>query len=72
MRTQFINTEDGSEAVGYAGAVGRFINADGDEFDTLPGIVVYDAPWASVAVEVEGGYMAFESVTDYETWNNQK
>ncbi len=30
------------------------------------------APWAAKIVEVEGGYMAFESMTDYETWNNQQ
>ena len=30
------------------------------------------APWAAVIVEVEGGFMAFESVDDYETWENQK
>ena len=29
------------------------------------------APWASKIVEVEGGYMAFESMTDYETWKGQ-
>lgn len=72
MRTQFINTTDGSEAVGYSSAPGRYIDVDGEEFDMLPGIVVHDAPWASIAVEVEGGYMAFESVTDYEIWENQK
>jgi len=30
------------------------------------------APWASKIVKVEGGYMAFESVTDYAVWKNQK
>ena len=29
------------------------------------------APWAAVVIEVEGGYMAFESTTDYETWASQ-
>lgn len=72
MRTAFITTENDVEANDYTGAAGRYIDADGDEFDTLPGIVVHDAPWASVAVEVEGGYQVFESVSDYETWNNQK
>jgi hypothetical protein len=28
-------------------------------------------PWAARIVKVEGGYMCFESVTDYETWQNQ-
>ena len=30
------------------------------------------ATWASKIVKVEGGYMAFESWTDYQTWKNQK
>jgi len=29
------------------------------------------APWACWIVKVEGGYMAFESATDYKTWKNQ-
>ena len=29
-------------------------------------------PWAAKVVKVEGGYMCFESVTDYETWRRQK
>lgn len=30
------------------------------------------APWAAKLTRVEGGYQAFESVTDWETWKNQK
>lgn len=30
------------------------------------------APWASKVVRVCGGYKAFESLTDYATWRNQK
>jgi hypothetical protein len=30
------------------------------------------APWAAKIVRVEGGYMAFESISDYATWRNQK
>jgi len=30
------------------------------------------APWACKVVKVEGGYMAFESWDDYNTWKNQK
>ena len=26
------------------------------------------APWAAVLIAVEGGFMAFESVTDADTW----
>lgn len=29
-------------------------------------------PWAAVVRKVEGGYHAFESVQDYETWKRQK
>lgn len=30
------------------------------------------APWAAKLVKVYGGWMAFESVTDWEIWKNQK
>ena len=30
------------------------------------------ATWAAKVVKVEGGYMAFEYMTDYTTWKNQK
>ena len=30
-----------------------------------------EAPWAAKIVAVEGGFMAFESVSDYETWEKQ-
>lgn len=30
------------------------------------------APWAAEIVEVEGGFMAFESVTDAQTWKAQE
>jgi len=30
------------------------------------------APWAAVIVNVEGGFMAFESEEDHEVWSNQK
>ena len=30
------------------------------------------ASWAAKVVKVEGGYMAFEFVTDYNVWKNQK
>lgn len=28
-------------------------------------------PWAAKIVEVDGGFRAFESVADYETWAQQ-
>lgn len=70
MRTQFIKHGD-YEADYEASTHGTYIDEDGDEFTGLPGVVVHDAPYTSVAVEVEGGYMAFESVDDYNTWKNQ-
>lgn len=30
------------------------------------------APWADKIVKVEGGYLAFESVSEYKIWKNQK
>ena len=29
-------------------------------------------PWQSITAKVYGGYMCFESITDYKTWKNQK
>jgi hypothetical protein len=29
------------------------------------------APWASEIIEVDGGFMAFESMDDYNTWSGQ-
>lgn len=30
------------------------------------------APWAAKIAKVYGGFKAFESVTDYKIWKNQK
>lgn len=30
------------------------------------------APWAARIAKVEGGYRAFESVSDYDTWRGQR
>lgn len=30
------------------------------------------APWAAIVRKVEGGYMAWESVADYDTWRGQR
>jgi hypothetical protein len=30
------------------------------------------APWAAKVVKVDGGYKAFESVTDHQTWLRQR
>lgn len=29
-------------------------------------------PWATKIVKVDGGYMGFESESDYRTWRNQR
>jgi len=29
-------------------------------------------PWAAKIIKVNGGYMVFESVADWETWKNQR
>jgi hypothetical protein len=31
-----------------------------------------ECPWAAKIVKVDGGYMCFESVADYNTWHGQK
>jgi len=33
---------------------------------------VNEAPWAAKIVKVEGGYMCFEYISDYQVWKNQK
>lgn len=33
---------------------------------------IAQCPWASKIVKVEGGYLAFESLSDYETWRKQR
>ena len=30
------------------------------------------APWAAKVAKINGGYLAFESVADYQTWRKQK
>jgi hypothetical protein len=30
------------------------------------------APWAAKTVKVEGGYKAFEAMSDYQTWRRQR
>ena len=42
----------------------------GEQYDSLD--EAFDAaPWGFV-IEVEGGYRAFESLVDAQTWENQK
>lgn len=31
-----------------------------------------ECPWATDVITVVGGYMCFETETDYEIWKNQK
>lgn len=58
MRTLFIETEE--------------IENKQEELEcTLEEALDALAPWACKIIEVEGGYHAFESITDYNTWINQ-
>jgi hypothetical protein len=50
---------------------GTYFDSDGDQFGGMPGIVAHDFPAAMVAAEVDGGYMAFDSMDEYRTWANQ-
>jgi hypothetical protein len=42
-----------------------------DEIELTAEVAEQLAPWAAKIVECDGGYMAFESITDYETWAAQ-
>ena len=35
-------------------------------------IAVNECPWASVVIRVTGGWLCFESYSDYMVWKNQK
>jgi hypothetical protein len=37
-----------------------------------PKLAVARAPWAAGIIKVDGGFLAFETVTDYRNWKNQK
>jgi hypothetical protein len=39
----------------------KFIQSEDIDFDTYP-----------IVLPVEGGYMMFESIDEYQTWENQK
>ena len=43
---------------------------DIEEFPSLQAAEA-ECPWACAIEEVEGGWVAFESATDWETWLNQ-
>lgn len=34
--------------------------------------VTRQCPWAAKVVKVEGGYLAFESIADWKTWQKQR
>lgn len=48
-----------------------FINSTETDVQTLDQAYAY-APWAAEVIEVNGGFMAFESADDAETWQNQE
>lgn len=33
---------------------------------------IEECPWSTKVIKVQGGYMCFESITDYSIWKNQK
>jgi len=42
-----------------------------EDNESLSEALLRAAPWASAIRTVEGGWMAFESITDATTWDNQ-
>jgi len=70
MRTQFIK-HGNHEAIYVPAQNGIYIDENGDKFMGLPGVVANDAPWSAIVVKVDGGYIAFESIVDYQTWTKQ-
>lgn len=83
MRSKFIPVPADAIAYKFADPTegGRWIESDSevDEISREDLSLITDletgaqkqAPWAAKLVAVEGGYMAFESVSDYETWSQQ-
>lgn len=39
---------------------------------TRRSLIVAQCPWACKIVKVDGGYLAFESLKDYQTWKEQR
>lgn len=64
MRTAHITKATTAQEIARAEARGETYAAD------LAGAADL-APWAAEIIEVEGGWMAFESVADAETWARQ-
>lgn len=48
-----------------------FLNSEYGEYETEQE-VMDKYPSAAVVIEVEGGWMVFDTVDEYETWENQK
>lgn len=57
-----------------AGLCGKaiLVDAAGVEWQGVPAVVIDEAPWVEVALEVEGGYLAFDSRLEYETAISQR
>jgi len=70
VRQQFVEGE-GSDA-DYSESHERNTDEHEGSYGRVPEIVRHDAPWATIAIRVDGGYMAFESNEDYETWKNHQ
>lgn len=59
MRKQFVNSEDIHNTTGVAAGDQTKVEA------------LHYCPWACVVLEVEGGFMCFESQQDATIWENQ-
>lgn len=64
MRTAHITKATTAQEIARAEARGETCAADLAGAEEL-------APWAAEIIEVEGGWVAFESVADAETWAKQ-
>jgi hypothetical protein len=83
MRSQFIQVPADAIAYKYSDPTdGARWLSDDSEVDQIskedPSLITdlmsgakSEARWAAKIVQVEGGYMAFESVADYETWTKK-
>lgn len=77
MRIETLTIAIDDEICYEACSYGLFVDADGNEHDSMPGVVAHDAPWAAVCVVVDGGnigetcYKCFESINDYRVWSDQ-
>jgi len=65
MRKMTITRIDSDEQRGRVEERGETAAMSREEAETI-------APWAADLIETDGGWLAFESATDAETWRNQR